>query len=366
MKFVVSRIDLLNLINKIQAVVPSKPALPVLNNVLLEAKADGLTLSTTDLTVSMQATCEAQIHEEGAVTLPAKKLFQLTRELTSSHIEIETSVGEIAKINAGSSHFKMSGMHQGEFPLPPSLQSGVSLDIDNTLLKEMLIRSSFAAARDDNRQILNGTLLELQGDEAIFTATDGKRLCRLYTKIESNISSKSSYVIPLRAIEEMIRLIDVKEGHSTLSFFPDRMGIAISNITLTSKLLNGQYPDVNKVIPQKSLSPLILHREELIALLRQISLFTTEHSSAVKFTFSSGELHLTAMSSDLGEGSVSMSVNYGGPKLDIAFNPQFFLDILRHSKDETVHLSITDAFSPGLITDSTSSQFVLMPMRLDS
>ncbi|MGR3973114.1 MAG: DNA polymerase III subunit beta [Candidatus Rhabdochlamydia sp.] len=366
MKFVVPRIDLLNLINKIQAVVPSKPALPVLNNVLLEAKADCLTLSTTDLTVSMQASCEAHIHEEGAITLPAKKLFQLIRELTAVQVEIESSSNEIALINAGSSHFKMSGMHPGEFPLPQIVQSGSILELDNTLLKEMLIRSSFAAARDDNRQILNGVLLELKASELMLTATDGKRLSKLSSPLIASDASLGSYVIPLRAVEEMIRLIDVKEGQSTLSFFSDKIGIAIGNVVLTTKLLNGQYPDVNKVIPVKSSSPLLLHREELVALLRQISLFTTEHSSAVKFTFTPGELHLTAMSSDLGEGAVSMSVNYEGPKLSIAFNPQFFLDILRHSKEETVHLSITDAFNPGLITDSSSSQFVLMPMRLDA
>jgi len=119
------------------------------------------------------------------------------------------------------------------------------------------------------------------------------------------------------------------------------------------------------VIPKKASDPIALHREELMSLLRQVSLFTSDQSSAVRFTFTSGELHLTAMSGGIGEGKVSMTVNYGGPKLDIAFNPHYFLDILRHSRDETIQLSLSDAYNPGLITDSTNAHFVIMPMRLE-
>lgn len=365
MKLVISRVDLLNLIAKIQAIVPSKPALPILSNVLLEAQADQLILSATDLTVSMRAFADAQVQEEGAITLPAKKFFQLVRELTSAQVEIHAKTPETAYINCGSSHFKMSGMHKTEFPPLPDMSGGVSIHIDNTLLKEMLIRSSFAAARDDNRQVLNGILLQHKQKFATFIGTDGKRLARLYTEVDLPESQSGSYVLPLKAVEEMIKLIDVKDTQSKLTFLSDKIGLEIGSVTLMTKLLNGQYPDVDRVIPKKAGAPITLHREELMSLLRQVSLFTTDHSSAVRFTFAPGELHLTAISGDIGEGKVSMPVNYGGPKMDIAFNPHYFLDILRHSKDETVHLSLSDAFNPGLITDSTTAHFVLMPMRLD-
>lgn len=366
MKLTISRIDLLNLIAKIQAIVPAKPALPILSNVLLEAQDDQLILSATDLTVSMRAFASAQIQEEGAITLPAKKFFQLVRELTSAQVEIHAQTPETAHINCGSSHFKMSGMHKSEFPALPDLSGGVAIELDNTLLKEMLVRSSFAAARDDNRQVLNGILLQHKDKFATFIGTDGKRLARLYADVVLPENQAGSYVLPLKAVEEMIKLIDIKDDKSKLTFLADKIGLEIGSVTLITKLLNGQYPDVDRVIPKKASDPISLHREELMSLLRQVSLFTADQSSAVRFTFAPGELHLTAISGEVGEGKVSMSVNYGGPKLDVAFNPHYFLDILRHCKDETINLSLSDAFNPGLITDSTTAHFVLMPMRLDN
>ncbi len=365
MKLIISRIDLLNLIAKIQAIVPAKPALPILSNVLLEAQDDQIILSATDLTVSMRAYASAQIQEEGALTLPAKKFFQLVRELTSSQVEIHAQTPEIAHINCGSSHFKMSGMHKSEFPALPDMQGGIRIDMDNTLLKEMLIRSSFAAARDDNRQVLNGILMQHKEKLATFIGTDGKRLARLYAEVSIPTTQARSYVVPLKAVEEMVKLIDVKDDTSQITFLTDKISLEVGAVTLITKLLNGQYPDVDRVIPKKAPAPISLHREELMSLLRQVSLFTTDHSSAVRFTFTPGQLHLVAMSGDIGEGKVSMSVNYGGPTFEVAFNPHYFLDILRHSKDETVNLSLSDAFNPGLITDSTTAHFVLMPMRLD-
>ena len=366
MKFIIPRLDLLNLIGKIQAVIPSKPALPILSNVLLEAVDDQLIISATDLTVSMRAYANVKIEEEGSIALPAKKFFQLVRELTSTQVEIHAATPEAAHINAGTSHFKMSGMNKNEFPSLPDLSGGITLDFDNTLLKDMLIRSSFAAARDDNRQVLNGILLQHRQKLATFIGTDGKRLARLFADVELSEEQAGAYVLPLKAVEEMIKLLEVKEQKSKLTFFPDKISIETGSVTLITKLLNGQYPDVDRVIPKKAADPIALHREELMSLLRQVSLFTNDQSSAIRFTFTAGELHLTAMSGGIGEGKVSMLVNYGGPKLDIAFNPHYFLDILRHSKDESIQLSLSDAYNPGLITDSTNAHFVIMPMRLES
>lgn len=365
MKFLISKLELQALISKIQTIVPARPAMPILANVLLEATGDQLILSSTDLTVSMRAHANAKVSEEGAIALPAKRFFQLVRELTASEVEIETTSAEVAHIYSGSSHFKMGGLSKAEFPAFPDLSGGLKIKLLNTVLRDMLSRSSFAAARDDNRQVLNGILLQNLNREAIFVGTDGKRLARLSTTVEAT-TTPSSYILPLKAVEEMIKLIDIKEESSMLTLMTDKIAFETDSILLISKLLSGQYPDVGQVIPKKGESPIVLHREELMSLLRQVALFTSEESSSVRFSFSSGQLHLTAMSGAVGEGKVAMAVNYGGPKLDVAFNPHYFHDILRHSKDETVNLTLTDAFNPGLITDSTSAQFVIMPMRVDA
>ncbi|MBS0621196.1 MAG: DNA polymerase III subunit beta [Verrucomicrobia bacterium] len=364
MKVIISRLELVGLIGKIQSVVSAKPAIPILANVLIEAIDDELIISATDLTVSMRLHAAAKVLEEGAITLPARRFFQLIRELTAPQVEIHTQSPELATIHAGSSHFKIHGMHKTEFPAMPDLSEGMQFSIPCSELKALLSRSAFAAARDDSRQAINGLLLQSIDQTALFVATDGKRLAKIHTQVASD--QNGSYIIPLKAVEEMVRILDVKEdGPCKVTLMPDKIGLEVQSTILISKLLSGQYPDVLRIIPKPSEQPISLHREEMIALLRQVALFAPEHNSSVRLSFTPGELHLSATSGEIGEGKVHMPVNYSGEKLDIAFNPANLLDILRHIQDETVNLSVTNSYNPGLITDSSTAEFVIMPMRLD-
>ena len=365
MKLLIPRNELISLISKIQGIVPSKPAIPILGNILVEAMDDQLILSATDLTVSMRVHAEAKVLEEGSITLPARRFFQLVRELTAPQVEIHCSSPEIALINAGSSHFKIQGMHKSEFPTLPDLSEGLRIELENSRLKEVLSRTAFAAARDDSRQVLNGVLFQTSEQLATWTSTDGKRLAKTQAALETASPHSGSYIIPLKAVEEIIKILDSDEKMAAITLMSDKIAIEIGHVILITKLLTGQYPDVARIIPQKTAKSIALHREELISLLRQVSLFTSESSSSVRFTFTSGELQLSATSSDIGEGRVSMPVNYGGEKFEIAFNPHYFLDILRHSKDETVHFDVSDSYNPGLVTDSSDALFVIMPMRLE-
>lgn len=364
MKFLVFRSDFAQLIGKVQGIVPTKPSIPILANVLIEARQDQLILSATDLTVSIRAFCEAKVEEEGAITLPARRLFQLAREILTPQIELETLSPEVVTLHAGSSHFKIQGMHKREFPLFPDLSGGSAISFQAMEFKDMLLRTAFAAAREDPRPALVGILLEKSGKSLTFVGTDGKKLAKNQLELTQEASEKGTYIIPLSAIEEIIKLIDGKEEAVTLTFLQDKMHMEIGPVKLITKLLNGPYPEYGRVIPNKSESPLKLHREELIALLRQVSLFTSETNSGVRFSFAEGLLHLSAMSGEIGEGKVRMPVNYTGSKLEMAFNPQCFLDILRHSKDEVVYFNVSEPYSPGLITDSSQAQFVIMPMRM--
>jgi len=365
MKAVLSKIDLVNLIGKIQSIVAVKPPIPILSNVLIEALDDQLIVSTTDLTVSMRCYVEAKVIEEGAIALPARRFFQLVRELTSPQVKISAQTNEIAEITTGTSVFKINGMSKMEFPSLPDLTGSPELTLTRSNLKEMLSKTAFSAAREDSRYMLNGVQLQIANQKVTLIGTDGKRLSKTFANIAIDPSVTGSYVIPLKAVEEMIKMLDESDAEIHLTLAHDKISLESGHLTLITKLLSGQYPDVERVIPAKLGQNLTIHREELMSLLRQISLFTSETSSSVRFSFETGQLHLTAMSSDIGEGRVSMPVDYAGPKLEIAFNPYFFLDILRHSKEETVHFGLNDPHSPGLITDSTQALFVIMPMRLN-
>lgn len=365
MKAVISKNELVALISKIQSIVANKPAIPILSNVLIEAADDQLILSATDLTTSMICFSDAKIVEEGAIALPAKKFFHLIKEITSPQIKISYDSNEIAEITAGSSLFRINGMNKNEFPTLPNVSGATQIPIMSSLLKEMMARTSFSAAREDSRYVLNGIHLNIVNQTATLIGTDGKRLAKVQAPVEIDPSFQGTYIIPLKAIEEMIKMLDESENRTFISLMHDKVFLENGNLTLITKLLSGQYPDVEKVIPEKPKYQLRLHREELISLLRQVSLFTSDVNNSVRFVFHNGQLDLNAASSEIGEGNVSMPVDYSGEKIEIAFNPYYFIDILRHSKDEIVTFSITDSYNPGIITDSSSALFVIMPMRLN-
>ncbi len=363
MKVTLSRLELVNAIGKIQSIVSSKPTIPILANILIEAHQETLTISATDLTVSMQVQMGASVEEEGGITLPARRFFQLVRELTTGEIVLHTNTEEIAFIEAGTSQFRLNGINQGEFPSLPDLTQAENFSIGAEDLKRLLSKSVFAAAREDSRHVLNGVLMQIENGTATFIGTDGKRLAKVESAVEISADHKGSYLIPLKAVEEIVKSVDTEEGVK-VSLMADKIAVEHEGAVLITKLLSGDFPDVERVIPAESVFTLTLHREELMALLKQVALFTTDKSHSVQFALSPGELTLTANSSEIGDGKVSMPVDYSGESFEIAFNPFFFHDILRHSKDETVSFGMTNPFSPGLITDSTTALFVIMPMRL--
>lgn len=367
MKFIISRNELNKMIGKIQNVIAPKSTIPILSNVLIEASNNEIIFTATDLTVGMKCYTEAKILEKGAITLPARRFFQLIRELTTENLEISSHPEQpIAIIKAGSSVFHLNGMEENEFPALPPLSGGKQIKISQSALKELLFQTSFAISRDDNRYVLMGMLLQIEEQMAIFVGTDGKRLSKTHTAINVDADYSGQYIIPLKAIEEMQKNLESNEEDlATLYLLEDKVALEASRTLIVSKLLNGAYPDFNQVIPSSSEISVSLHREELTTLLRQIILFTADNNSSTRFTFTDGQLTLTANTLEIGNGRVSMPVDYHGEQMDIAFNPHYFLDILRHTKDETVNLDLTDAFNPGVITDSTDALFILMPMRLN-
>lgn len=377
MKFVISSQELNYLVSKLLNVVSPKATIPILSNLLIEAKNGELILTATDLVVGIRCFTEAKIIEEGATTLPAKRFAQLVRELTSVNVEISTNANEVTEIVAGSSKFKMHGMNRSEYPALPDMEQAHQIKVKQQELKEALYSTAFSVSREDNRYALTGVNLSIEGSKAVFIGTDGKRLAKTYIDIENSQSISGSYIVPLKAVEEILKNLNDEDDEITIFLTQDKIGVQSSDTTLISKLLSGDYPDVDRVIPKASESVVSLHRDELITLLKQVSLFSAETTNSVRFTFTDGELKLSANTMEIGEGLVKMPVNYQGSKLEIAFNATYLLDVLRHipkNKNETVRMGVTDAFNPGLITNEAEDNegaesdpkplYVLMPMRL--
>lgn len=371
MKFVISTQEFNDLISKCLTVVGTKSTVPILANLLIEAGNDELIVTATDLTVGIRCFADAKILSEGATTLPAKKLSQLIRELTAANVEITSNSNETTEIVANSSRFKLNGISKEAFPSLPDFKEGYSFKIKQSTLRDMFYYTSFAVSREDNRYTLTGVCMTIANSRATFAGTDGKRLAKTEMEIELDPTFQGSFIIPLKAVDEIQKNL-MDEGDATVYLMNDKIAVEAGQTTIITKLLTGDYPDVRRIIPQNIEIKIVLHREELMTLLRQVSLFTSDSSHSVKFIFSQGQLQLNANTMDIGEGKVSMPVNYYGERLEIAFNPGFFLDILRRSKKETIAIGLTDAFNPALITEDETSinpnaspLFVLMPMRLN-
>lgn len=373
MKFIISRQELSELTSRIQNIVAPKNPLPILSNFLVEAIDNRLVITATDLTVGVRCSGAAKIIEPGSVTIPARLFSNLLRELTSSHLEISANEKAFVSIVADSSTFKMHGLPVKDFPVFPDLAGAVQIRMKQKELREMFFRTAFAVSKEDNRYVLTGVFLQIANGKASFVGTDGKRLARTQVQVQVEPGFTAECIIPLKAVDEIMKSLNNDEDEATLYIMADKIAVEASDTVIITKLLSGDYPDVEKVIPQETNSFVSLHRDELMSLLRQISLFITEKNNSVRFTFVPGELNLSVNTMDVGEGKVGMPVNYTGERFDIAFNPVYFLDILRHSKQETVMIGFSDSYNPGMITDGEekaapgvhpSPLFVLMPMRL--
>lgn len=372
MHFIIARNELLELLKTVQDIVAPKTPVPILSNFLLEAKDDSIVLTATDLTVGARCRGSAKVIENGSTTLPARRFSQLIRELTSTHCEISTNDKHMTTVLADSSKFRIPGMSGNEFPALPDFADALSISFRQADLKDALYRTQFAVSTEDSRYALTGVFCQVSKNTVIFIGTDGKRMARFSLPLDVPVEQNIECIIPIKAVGEMIKALGKEDDRCTLHITSDKIALTANEVIIVTKLLTGDYPDVDRIIPEQSNNVVQLHREELIMLLRQMVLFTTEDNQSARFTFTSGELGVLN-TSNVGEGKVSMPVNYTGDRFDIAFNPVYFLDILRHSKNETVSLGFTDPFNPGLIVDGDlqhshkelpSQLFVLMPLRL--
>lgn len=372
MKFTIPTQEFNYLINKCLNIIAAKTTLPILSNILLEASNGVLSLTASDLTVGVRAFAEVAIEEEGATTLPARKLAGLIRELTAANVQLTTSSSDVTEIRADSSRFKINGMSKEHFPRLPDVADATLFELPQKDLRYALSHTAFAVSRDETRFVFTGVCLKIVDGTATCVATDGKRLARTILPIALDPAFKGSFVIPIKAVDEALKSLK-EEGEATVYLLKDKLAIQTEDTFLVTKLIEGEYPDLSEVIPGKVEKFLCLHRDEVTTLLKQTALFTTDDFQVVRFSFLDGVMRLAAQNTEVGEGHVSMPVNYHGEKMDIAFNPMYLLDFLRHSRGETVSLGLIDPFSPGILTDSSTQEYapttatplyVLMPLRL--
>jgi len=362
MKITISQEQLSHGLQSVQNVVSTRSTLPILSNVLLRAENDALTLIATDLDITVSVTVEAKVEQPGATTLPAKRLFEIVRELGSADISIEVDDKQQCILQAGSSYFKMSGLAAEEFPPLPTFNENRQVRLKQEVLKDLFKKTSYATSPDASRFVLHGILMSLKDHAVTMVATDGRRLALAEAEVDIPPTSQGDCIIPNKMIDELNRLLGT--GDVDILISPNQVAFKMPNVFLISKLIEGIYPNYKQVIPQETKERITLLREEFLTALRRASIMTSEKSNSVKVHLGRNTLSITANTPDVGEVRESMAINYQGKEFAIAFNPEFMMQPLKALTNDEVYLELIDELSPGLLKTQGAFLYVLMPMRM--
>jgi len=363
MKFTVSRDNLLDGLQKVQNVVSTRTTLPILSNVLLQAREGSLQLTTTDLDVSVRGGTPAQVERIGATTLPARRLFSIIRELPAAEVQVEVDSKNIATLRSGSSLFKIHGLPEEEFPQLPGFQNPKVFTIPQSQLRDGLRKTSYAISTDETRYVLNGVLFSFRENKLTLVATDGRRLALVDIELEFPRTQEIDVIVPTKAVVELQRILG-EDGEARLSVGENQIAFDLNGTLIVSKLVEGNYPNYRQVIPAEAKERILLEREAFLNAVHRVSLLASDKSNSVKLVFSRNNLDITANTPQVGEAKESLAINYRGRDLAIAFNPEFLMAPLKNLAVDEVYLDLIDEMSPGVVKINTPFLYVIMPMRI--
>jgi len=368
MNLTISKEQIISGLQAVQNVVGNRTTLPILSNVLMKAQEGRLELTATDLDVTISCSVEAKLGKEGASTVPVKKLFGIVRELGGSEVELQVDEKNYCSIRSNASFYRINGLAAEEFPPAQKFKEDRKVVLPQEKFRSMLKKTSFAVSTDESRYVLNGIFLTLKDHKVTMVATDGRRLALVDEEAEVNESSQGEFIIPAKAVNEMNRLLQDK-GELEIRFSDSQASFTLKNengfsILITTKLIEGNYPNYRQVIPSEAKERISVGREEFLHALRRAEIMTSEKSNSVKLSFSKNNLTITANSPDIGEAKESIAVNYKGKDIAIAFNPRYLIDPMNALGTDEVFIELIDELSPGVIKINGPFLYVVMPMRL--
>jgi len=370
MELTVKKADLVKELSLGQGVVEKKTTIPVLSNVLLEAKDDRLTLTVTDLELGIRSSCPATIKKAGSTTLPARKLLDYVRLLPDAELSIKVSENHSATLVCGRSRTRIAGMSRENFPDLPAMPAPVT-KIPGALLANVIAKTIFSVANEESRYTLTGGLMLLKEDGLVMVTTDGHRLSYIEaSNVFEGISGQLKSLVPKKGMAEAMKLASEAGNSKMLDFATDEnhLFFQCGDRLLISRKLTGQFPDYERVLPKERGSILVLGREETQAAVRRVSQFADDRSHAIRLELESGNLKLVSSGSEAGESEESIPVEYTGEKIKVGFNSQYLLDFMGVVDSETVEFGLQGEDSAGELrlpgSDGYDYRYVVMPMRI--
>jgi len=366
MKFTIQREALLRPLQLISGVVERRQTLPILSNVMLKADADRLTMTATDLEVELVVSTSLDGTEAGATTLPARKFMDICRALPeSATLEIKVDK-ERASIRSGKSRFVLATLPVTEFPAVDEIRPTLRFSIGQGKLKKLIERTQFAMAHQDVRYYLNGLMLEVSRGELHAVATDGHRLAFCQAKSYIEADENQQIIVPRKGIMELQKLLGDSEDEVEIEIGSNHLRMSTVDIRFTTKLIDGRFPDYQRVIPQNTDKFLIANREELRQAVLRTSILTNEKYRSIRFQLEPNVLRVLAHNPEQEEAEEEVSIDYAGASLEIGFNSTYILDALVAVADGNVEIRFLDANSCCLIhaPGADDCKYVVMPMRL--
>ena len=376
MKFSIAQTEFLDALQVVSSAVPNRTTLPVLSNILLEAKADHIELKATDLDLAIATRAKANVKDQGTLTVPAKKLFELVRKLPKEELKIDAKDLTL-NIGSKSGRYKFLCIRPEEFPVIPNVAADVELSLESDLFERLIRRTIYSVSTDETRPALNGALLQVRDGELRIVATDGHRLSKASCKPAGGIpvAPKGDVIIPLKALNQLLRLLPGATGPIQVGISKNHACFTIGDTTLTTKLIEGPFPNYEQVLPKQNNKQLKVKREDLLQALDRVSVFSDSLTRQVKLSIRPDRLTLIVQTPDQGEATEELTATYASEDLDIGYNATYLLDILRTIDCEEVDIRLNTPVTAGLIaptasTDpkrATSSEDLLclvMPLRL--
>ncbi len=370
MQFSVSKNALLKELNLLQGIVEKKSTIPILSNVLIETVNDStISLVATDLDVSLQTECSAESGRPGSIVLQARKLFEIVRNLPDAEINFAKEENDWVKIVCASSEFRIVGQSKEHFPSTPKAEKA-GVTIPAAVLHGLINRTVFAITQEESRYALNGALLSFGEGRLQMVATDGHRLALAAASLDQAVDGADplKVIIPKKALIELARLTAGAEEDLELSRDENHLYFEIQNRHLTSRMLAGQFPNYDLVLPKNNDKSISLNVDRITQAIKRAALMADERSHGVKVDLATGKLSITSQSADVGEAKEVIPLDYTGDNLSIGFNAQYVLDFLGVVGTDEVLFEFKDEQSPALLRPSGDGQsdykYVVMPMRL--
>jgi len=364
MQVQVDRDGFFRALQMVSNIVEPRQTLPILANVLLEAGEETLKLTATDLEVGVRVSVPAKVATAGAVTLSARKLLDIVKELPAVPVSLKVQENAWVALRSAGASYKLVGLGPADFPAVGDGGTASWITLDGQLLRDMLNQTTFAISHDESRYALNGVLFSLRERELRLVATDGHRLA-LVVRVLANPGPTMSGIVPRKAVQEIARIIGSGEAVE-LAIGENQFMLKMPNVLLIARLIEGTFPNYEQVVPRSHPHRLVMSRGGLASALRRVSVVSEERTKPTKFFLSRGALKLSAYSPDFGEAEEQLEVEYTGEDMTIGFNSRYVLDALGAQLGEQVVLEVKDGLSPGVIKsfEDDGSLCVIMPMRI--